>query len=336
VSFVLNGWYQAAWSDEVGRALLQRWICGQPVCLYRTRDGAPVALADRCPHRKYPLSLGRLDGDIIECNYHGYRIDAAGSCVGVAEQSEQPRAAVHRYPLVERDSVLWLWPGDPAQADPDLIPDLRWISDPDWTHVRGLVPLGARQELLVENLLDLSHETFLHPTTIGNAAVAGTPIEVSGEGTTVRFSRRMLGITPPPFYVKSMGLTAPADRWQDGEFYAPGVFLLHIRLAPAGTQEPEGYHMEVFHGMTPATQSECHDFWALGRDYLTGDAGLSRFQQEQQLAVMAEDVAALEVQEAMYATGGATMPESSIKGDVAALRSRRVMRRMLAAEQSAS
>jgi len=333
--FAMNAWYQAAWAAEVGRSLLQRWICGQPMCLYRTAGGEPVALADRCPHRKYPLSLGRLDGDVVECGYHGYRIDATGTCVGVAEQDEKPRASVRRHPVAERDAVLWVWPGDPAAADPALIPGLEWLTDPGWTHVHGLVPLKARQELLLENLLDLSHETFLHPTTIGNAAVAATPIEVAGDASSVRFRRHMLGIEPPPFYQQSMGLTAPADRWQDGEFIAPGVFLLHIRMAPSGTQEPEGFHMKVFHGMTPSVDGECHDFYALGRDYLLDDAALSKFQHQQQLSVMAEDVRALEIQENMYATGGDRIPESSIKGDVAALRGRRIVRRMIAAEHMA-
>ena len=81
---VMNGWYIGAWADEVGRTLMQRWICGRPVCFYRLSDGRVNAIEDRCPHRRYPLSLGRLDGDVIECNYHGYRIGDSGTCVGVA------------------------------------------------------------------------------------------------------------------------------------------------------------------------------------------------------------------------------------------------------------
>src|SRR3954470_12312878 len=89
---VMNGWYIGAWSDEVGRALMQRWICGRPVCFYRLSDGSVNAVEDRCPHRRYPLSLGRLGGDdVITCNYHGYRIDGSGTCVGVAEQPDTPR-----------------------------------------------------------------------------------------------------------------------------------------------------------------------------------------------------------------------------------------------------
>ncbi|MCW2620091.1 MAG: oxidoreductase alpha subunit [Modestobacter sp.] len=326
---VSNGWYLGAFSDEVGRTLLQRWILSRPVCFYRLRDGTVTALEDRCPHRRFPLSLGRLDGDVIECNYHGYRIDDRGSCVGVAEQPDVPRnAKVHRFPLLERDGVIWIWTGDPEQADPALLPDTSWLTDPGWTHVKGLVPLKSRHVLLVENLLDLTHETFLHPTSIGNAAVARTPIDVTSEGDRVSFTRHMVGIEAPPFYQRSMGLTSPVDRWQDGDFHAPGVFVLNIRLAPTGTEEPEGYHMKVMYGMTPETGTTTHDFFVLGRDYLTDDAELSAFQLQQQLAVMQEDVDALEVQEVMVASETVPMIESSIRSDVAGIRGRRLLERM--------
>lgn len=330
---VRNGWYVGAFADEVGRTLLQRWICGRPVCFYRLADGSVNAIEDRCPHRRYPLSLGRLgDDDVITCNYHGYRIDGGGVCTGVAEQPDLPKnARVHRFPLMERDGLVWIWPGD-ADPDPAAIPDAGWLTDPGWTHVHGVMPLKARHVLLVENLLDLTHETFLHPTTIGNAAVAATPIDVIGEGNRVSFVRHMIGIEAPPFYQKSMGLTSPVDRWQDGDFYAPGVFVLNIRIAPTGTEEPAGFHMKVLYGMTPATAGETHDFFALGRDFRLDDAGLSEFQLQQQLAVMREDVDALETQELMVATEPAGVVESSIRSDVAGIRGRRLLERMARAE----
>lgn len=331
---VRNGWYLGAWSDEVGRTLLQRWIVGRPVCFYRLQDGSVTAVEDRCPHRRYPLSLGRLDGDVIECSYHGYRIDAGGVCVGVAEQPDTPKASVHRFPLVERDGIVWIWAGDAELADPELLPDLGWLSDPGWTHVKGLVPLRARHVLLAENLLDLTHETFLHPTSIGNAAVAATPVDVTSEGDRVSFTRRMIGIEAPPFYEQSMGLTSPVDRWQDGDFHAPGIFVLHIRIAPTGTEEPEGFHMKVLYGLTPASGTETHDFFALGRDYRTDDAELSAFQLDQQIAVMQEDIDALEIQEVMVATDPPGTRESSIRSDVAGIRGRRLLERMAAKESA--
>ena len=51
---IQDGWYLAAWSEEVVRTLSQRWIAGNPVCFYRLSDGTAVAFEDRCPHRRYP------------------------------------------------------------------------------------------------------------------------------------------------------------------------------------------------------------------------------------------------------------------------------------------
>src|SRR4051794_39826622 len=66
-----DGWYVCASSEEVGRSLIARRILGEPVVIYRTEDGAPVMLEDRCAHRRLPLSKGRLIGDRVQCGYHG-------------------------------------------------------------------------------------------------------------------------------------------------------------------------------------------------------------------------------------------------------------------------
>jgi phenylpropionate dioxygenase-like ring-hydroxylating dioxygenase large terminal subunit len=40
----------------------------EPCVFYRTEDGTPVALEDRCPHRRLPLSMGKLVGDdVLQC-----------------------------------------------------------------------------------------------------------------------------------------------------------------------------------------------------------------------------------------------------------------------------
>ena len=69
--FLCNCWYAAGFSDDYGHALTARTLLGEAVVIYRTENGTPVALEDRCAHRRLPLSMGRLDGDRIECAYHG-------------------------------------------------------------------------------------------------------------------------------------------------------------------------------------------------------------------------------------------------------------------------
>ena len=130
--FPMNAWYAAAWDVEVKRTLFARTVANQKIVLYRTLDGKPVALEDACWHRLLPLSMGRLEGDELVCGYHGLAYNAQGRCVYMPSQDTiNPSACVRSYPVVERYRYVWVWPGDPALADPALVPDLHWNDDPD-------------------------------------------------------------------------------------------------------------------------------------------------------------------------------------------------------------
>src|ERR1700759_413051 len=147
--FPLNAWYAAAWSHEIRSELAARTICDKDVVLYRGSDGGVVALEDACWHRLLPLSLGRLKGDEVVCGYHGLVFNSAGRCTYMpAQKTINPSAAVRSYPVVERHQMVWIWPGDPALADPDKMPDLLQ------TFVR--LPAGRRQS-------DGSHTRDIRP-----------------------------------------------------------------------------------------------------------------------------------------------------------------------------
>ena len=108
-----NCWQVIAFSREIGATPLARTVCGEEIVLFRTQSGKAAALADRCPHRYAPLSLGRVAGEQIQCGYHGLCFDAEGQCVRVPGQDSVPRQAkVRNYPLAERHSLAWIWLGD--------------------------------------------------------------------------------------------------------------------------------------------------------------------------------------------------------------------------------
>src|SRR3954452_4846181 len=129
MTFARNQWYVAAYASEVGRAqILGRTILGEPIAFYRTEAGQPVALADRCVHRRFPLSESALVGDTVVCGYHGFTYDSGGTCVFVPGQSRIPRTArVAAYPVVEQDSFIWVRIGEDEGADPALIPRAPWL-----------------------------------------------------------------------------------------------------------------------------------------------------------------------------------------------------------------
>lgn len=332
-------WYAIAADDDIGRDLVSRTVAGEHLVLFRTEAGEAVALADRCSHRNYPLSAGTLVGDEIQCGYHGLRFDACGRCTWAPGQERIPsRAAVPTRPLVRRGPWWWVWMGDPAAPDHTRLPAMPW-AEPDadgWTTVHGMEPLAARFGLLVDNLLDLSHETFLHAGYIGTPEVAETPIttEVDEERSVVRVSRRMDGVECPPFYSESTGLRTPIDRWQDIEYHAPGCYLLHVRVAPAGSvprddgTDPDAAHVEVMYAITPVDDHHTMDFWSVSRNFAVDDAETSAFLAKMNREVVLQDVEALELIETRL--GDEWQPvEVSFKIDTGGLAARRVVASLL-------
>jgi vanillate O-demethylase monooxygenase subunit len=322
--FVVNGWYAAAWSEEIGRELIERWICGIPMVMYRREDGTPVALDGTCPHRGYPLARGRLKGDDVECGYHGVTFGCDGGCVRVPGTDRPQKAMrVAAHPLVERGGLIWIWPGDPARADEALIAE-RWLADPAWASVHGTKLIDCRASLLIENLLDLSHETFLHADSIGEAGVAEAPITTEVSDRHVSAKRVIPNVPPAPLFQKA-GVHGNIDRGQDAQFWAPGLCLTLASATPRAAGEPR-LRWSVIHCVTPETATRTRYLWAVARDYAIDDASVSETWRRGADAVFDQDVAALEAQEARLATLPADHLELSIPGDAAALASRKLLR----------
>jgi vanillate O-demethylase monooxygenase subunit len=171
--FIKNCWYAAGFPEELGRSLLARTYLGEPVVLYRKRDGKPVALEDRCAHRRLPLSMGRLIDDTLQCGYHGLIYDCAGACVAIPGQPRiSPGTGVRAYPVVDRHAFTRIWMGDPAFADESLIPDYGGLDRPDWASSRIQFQVRAHYQLIIDNLLDLSHLAYVHATTTGIPEIA--------------------------------------------------------------------------------------------------------------------------------------------------------------------
>ncbi|NGO68917.1 aromatic ring-hydroxylating dioxygenase subunit alpha [Streptomyces boncukensis] len=339
-AFARNQWYVAAYGREIGRELLARTILNEPIVFYRTQDGGEaVALADRCVHRRYPLSAGRLDGDTLVCGYHGFTYDTTGTCVSVPGQKRVPRTArVRSYPVVEQDSLVWVWIGDPESADPDAVPRAAHLADPAWRTVGGMETVECDYRLLVDNLLDLSHETYLHGGYIGTPEVAETPIvtEVDEGAGTVRVSRHMDDAACPPFYARSTGIEGRITRWQDIEYHAPCLYLLHSRIAPRGVlpepdgSDPNAFHVEITYAVTPSTDRRVYDFWCVSRDFAQDDEDVTAFLHDLNHTVVMQDVDALDLLQRSLDTEPEGYQELSINIDTGGLAARRILTRLAA------
>ncbi len=334
--FLNDHWYVAALSSELTTTPISRQILGEHVAMYRVASGDAIAIADQCPHRGYPLSLGTVVGEKLVCGYHGFTFDCSGSCVAVPGQDRIPsRLSVRTYSLVERGPWVWIWMGR-GVADESTLPDTPWLTDVDhWSCVAGVATIDASFALLVDNLLDLSHETYLHNGSIGTPEVATTPIEVEvdDDAQVIRVFRHMNDVVCPPFYSRTTGLDGHVDRWQDIEYAPPGFYLLHARIGPVGRPPlPDGsddhaFHMKILYGLTPATEGRVHDFWALARDFCVDDQEVDAFLAKMQTGVVQEDVDALNI---LYARAKSApeFNEVSIKIDRGGLAARRLLNAM--------
>ncbi|SED96998.1 vanillate O-demethylase monooxygenase subunit [Rhodococcus koreensis] len=335
--FPRNGWYIAAHSSEVNREFLSRWILGDPILFYRTEAGEPVALVDRCIHRQMPLSLGNLRGDQVECGYHGLTWAPDGHCTRIPGRTTIPDSVrVQGFPLHEGNGFIWIWMGDPEKADTSEIPDHHWYTADGWATAAGTEHMNARAQLLNENLLDLSHLSFLHLTSIGSPEIAETPVKVESDERWVRVSRTMPRTIIPPYYAKVTGIDTDIEREQYADFFAPAFHVTTTTLKPYGdADDSRKCHQKTLHGITPETRTSTHYFWSCSRDFAVEDTSVTDYIRNSVSTVIGQDIDACEAIEHIIAAWEPSYPEElNIKVDGGPLRSRKIIQNLLEKERA--
>lgn len=339
-SFMRNCWYVAATTPELGRELLGRTLLDQPVVMYRQEDGTPVALEDRCAHRFLPLSQGYLVGDRVQCGYHGMEYDCTGTCVHVPGQKTAPQGSgIRSFPLAEKWQFVWIWLGDPALADEDLIPDI-WRNDsPDWACVVG-EPLYMKGDyrLVADNLLDPSHVSFVHRSTLGTDDVAEIPQIAEQEGTTVTVTRWILDRKPAPVYAKLGGFTGNVDRWQIMTFNPPSMVEVDMGscIADTGAQKgdrSQGIELRSYNLVTPETAESSWYFWTHTRNFSVDDQTVTDMVRTNFVETFNEDVSVIEAVQAGLKRYP-DIPTVNLAVDGGAIRARRVIDEMVAEEEN--
>ena len=147
---------------EVGRPVPVR-VLGEDFTLYRGRTGSAHLVGPRCPHRGLALCTGRVQGDDIECFYHGWKFDPDGRCIAqpAETQSFAHKIKIPAYPTIEYVGLIFAYLG---AGQPPQLPRL------DLYEQSGLVqnresrrpwPFFAQ----IENSLDETHFNFVHRKT---------------------------------------------------------------------------------------------------------------------------------------------------------------------------
>jgi vanillate monooxygenase len=343
--FPRNAWYVACMSDEIDGKPLGRTVCGERIVFFRGPEGEVAAVEDFCPHRGAPLSLGKVcDGKLV-CRYHGLEMGCGGKTVAMPGQRVRGFPAIKSYPVVERYGFIWLWPGEPALADPAKIHHLEWADSPEWAYGGGLYSIQCDYRLMIDNLMDLTHETYVHSTSIGQKEIDETAPSTRVEGDHVITSRFMENVYAPPFWraaLRASGLAddVPVDRWQICHFYPPSHVLIEVGVAHAGHG---GYHADPKHKassivvdfITPETETSIWYFWGMARRFKPDDAALTASIREGQGKIFAEDQQMLELQQRNLLA----YPERQLLRlniDAGGVRARRILDRLIAGERAAS
>jgi vanillate O-demethylase monooxygenase subunit len=343
--FLKNEWYMAAWSADVGDKPMARKIGGEDVVMFRDAGGKAAILQDRCCHRGVALSLGTVTAEGVQCGYHGMVFGANGQCVKIPGHDRIPgKARVRSFAVVEKNCIVWMWLGDPAAADPSSIVEYPFHDDTvRWPHREGMVHMQCGYEMLIDNIMDLTHIAYVHAKYIGGTPEAHSNAIMKTERTPrgVKFSRWLLDSIPPPTYAKAIRFPGRIDRWQEEELIIPCSIVQYTggvdvaEGAHGGGSRDGGFGLRVWHGIVPETATSCHYFYSVANGFGQTDPANTDFVFNQVAALVLEDKVICESQQAI----ALAHPEErylDIKSDEARVIYRRHLAQRLAQEREAS
>ena len=341
--FPRNTWYVACTPDEIDEKPLGRQICGEHIVFYRAAGGQVAALEDFCPHRGARLSLGSVCEGQLVCGYHGLTMGCDGKTISMPGQRVGGFPKIRNYPVVERYGFIWVWTGDAALADPATIHHLEWADNPEWAYGGGLYHVACDYRLMVDNLMDLTHETYVHSTSIGQKEIDETPVSTKTEGEQVVTRRTMEGVMAPPFWRANLrGNHLPddqlVDRWQVCRFTPPGHIMIEVGVALAGkggidAPADQKVYSIVVDFLTPETETSMWYFWGMARNFNVKDKALTAQIRDGQAKVFAEDTAVLEAQQRNLSLHPARKL-LLLNIDAGGVQSRKLLDKMVAAEQA--
>jgi vanillate O-demethylase monooxygenase subunit len=341
--WIENAWYVAAWaSDIAGDALFVRTYLGVPVVLYRTADGTLTALEDRCCHRMAPLSKGRLEGDAVRCMYHGLKFAPSGECIDVPGEERIPaNFRVRRFPVVEKQNLVWIWMGDVEKASPAEIIDWPYLDDPAWPYKEGYLHYDAAYELIIDNLLDFSHLPYTHENTIGTSNYDEERPHLEHPDFGIRIEHTVDDTPLAPMNKAFATFEGNVDRWSFYDFHTRGNVLLgDFGSAPLGAGGHKGsrdgaLQFRHFTVITPETEKTAHYHFGHPRNFGIGVEGLDDKIIEFIYAAFYEDKEIIEAQQERVDLNHHE-PMMAIAADKALTHIRRQIERIVEAERSVS
>jgi phenylpropionate dioxygenase-like ring-hydroxylating dioxygenase large terminal subunit len=200
---------RAPTSEEVSLALRHCWqpvarlqdlkhgpqravLLGEALAVFLTESGKPAVVADRCAHRGASLSMGKVEGDSIQCPYHGWEWGENGGCTRIPslpDQGQIPASArIAAFPAREHWGLVWTVLEEPLGE----LPTMPWFDENEWRWGHGTpFELPVSFGIMIENFRDVAHFAFVHQATLGTMPEVIEPLQPERDEFRVTLRRKM-------------------------------------------------------------------------------------------------------------------------------------------------
>lgn len=185
-------WQPVARLQDLEHGPQRAVLLGEALTVFLTESGKAAVVADRCAHRGASLSMGKVEGESIQCPYHGWEWGEDGACTRIPSLPDQsqiaPRARIPAFPVREQWGLVWTALEEPL-GEPPTPP---WFDAEEWTWGHGTsfeLPVGFG--LMIENFRDVSHFAFVHQATLGAMPEVIEPLRPERNGLEVTLRRKV-------------------------------------------------------------------------------------------------------------------------------------------------
>lgn len=176
----INFWYAAELSENINDDPVGVRMLGQDFVLFRDSGGSVHCLSNICAHRGAALADGTVQGDCVQCPYHGWQFNGSGQCQAIPSLDKDVkiprRARVDSYPTAEKYGIVFAFLGDlPEEERPPIMEISEWGKE-GWRPTTIVFDWDFDYKRSIENALDPAHNEFVHTTHIDKKE--GTPFKV--------------------------------------------------------------------------------------------------------------------------------------------------------------
>ena len=160
-----------------------------------------------------------------------------------------------------------------------------------------------------------------------------TTMTTTDEGDCVRVRWVLRDALPSPTFAKVWKFGPLTDHYRETHFTPPGILRVDLAAVDAGRRQNEGVRLIVTHCVTPETETSLHEFTLRSRNFALADAKVdAHFIEQQRKVILEEDGWMLTAIQQRTNEPGFAQEPVLFNVDTGAVKVRRVMERLIAAE----